>query len=518
MTDNTATRVAKLGTAESSENTLSALSVASQQFAEEAKAIADKLRQRADEPKSLHPTASVESYTSFSNQLAGCIFVGHTNTDMDSIGSALASAVLYGGVPARSAGGGDVPREVNGEIMHALAFAGLELPPFFQDIPGAMDSDGPPVCFVDTNHPTQMVAPMPSQLARIRGCIDHHNLVLQTPTPIFMDVRPWGSCCSIIAHNYMRMGTPMPQPIAKILLCGILSDTINLVSPTTTDADRVMMAMLARLAEVDAELDTIAQKQFKAKTASFAALSPFAMVRADMKCFQAKSGTRFAWATIEVLETTEIYAKAPQIIGELRLLKEAKEKEYRAANTDHPTLSYAFLSVVDITEQTSQVLLCGGREVALAKMAFKGTLSRAPGMNGRLFAELAASKHLRPELTMMNLGSRVSRKLEFVPPVMAALDSGTVDQVSGLPHEMVAKIMALDVSDELVPLVFEEHDGTCADGSCLNRTLSSPREESRGLLGVIEGQSLPTLGLVTRDQREAAKANPPPPNTPPAAE
>ena len=44
-----------------------------------------------------------------------------------------------------------------------------------------------------------------------------------------------------------------------------------------------------------------------------------------------------------------------------------------------------------------------------------GTLSRAPGMSERAFAELAASKNLRPELTMMDLGSIVSRKLEFVP-------------------------------------------------------------------------------------------------------
>jgi hypothetical protein len=45
-----------------------------------------------------------------------------------------------------------------------------------------------------------------------------------------------------------------------------------------------------------------AQLQFRAKTASFVALSPFALVQADMKCFQSTSGVRFAWATVEVTD------------------------------------------------------------------------------------------------------------------------------------------------------------------------------------------------------------------------
>lgn len=80
--------------------------------------------------------------------------------------------------------------------------------------------------------------------------------VLQTGTPIFLDIRPWGSCCSIIAHNYVRRGKMMSQGVARILLCGILSDTINLMSPTTTDADRIALVMLTAVARVD-DLDLV---------------------------------------------------------------------------------------------------------------------------------------------------------------------------------------------------------------------------------------------------------------------
>ena len=70
-----------------------------------------------------------------------------------------------------------------------------------------------------------------------------------------------------------------------------------------------------------------------------------------------------------------IYAKAPDLIGELRLLKESKEAQYADAGEENPKLPYAFLSVVNLCTQTSQILLCGGREVALARAAFGGTSS-----------------------------------------------------------------------------------------------------------------------------------------------
>jgi len=106
-----------VGTYDSSDLDLSAVSHATVDFKDQATAIADKLRQRAVEDISQHPTASVEVFSNHSNQLGGCIFVGHTNTDMDSVASAIAAAQLYGGVAARSAGGGEDPRKVNGEPL-----------------------------------------------------------------------------------------------------------------------------------------------------------------------------------------------------------------------------------------------------------------------------------------------------------------------------------------------------------------------------------------------------------------
>ena len=56
--------------------------------------------------------------------------------------------------------------------------------------------------------------------------------------------------------------------------------------------------------------------------------------------------------------------------------------------------------------------------------AFGGALSAAPGMDTARFEQLAASPYLKVEETMMDLGPRVSRKKQFLPPVAELLESG----------------------------------------------------------------------------------------------
>ena len=119
--------------------------------------------------------------------------------------------------------------------------------------------------------------------------------------------------------------------------------------------------------------------------------------------------------------------------------------------------------------------------------AFGGALSAAPGMDTARFEQLAASPYLKVEETMMDLGPRVSRKKQFLPPVAELLESGW------------SPTQPISAEEELAPIVQVIHDGgpaVCEDGACLNRKLQSPR-------GV--------FGVVTAAQRLKAKAMPPPP-------
>jgi manganese-dependent inorganic pyrophosphatase len=93
----------------------------------------------------------------------------------------------------------------------------------------------------------------PERASHIVGLIDHHAIAesYSTKGPTFLDVRPWGSMASIVAHSYIRDGKTLEVPYARILLCAILSDTLALRSPTTTQADRLMVALLEVMGGVD---------------------------------------------------------------------------------------------------------------------------------------------------------------------------------------------------------------------------------------------------------------------------
>ena len=55
--------------------------------------------------------------------------------------------------------------------------------------------------------------------------------------PIDVVIRPWGSTATIVAQLFFANNQQIPQTIAKLLVCGILSDTTNLESSSTTTWD-----------------------------------------------------------------------------------------------------------------------------------------------------------------------------------------------------------------------------------------------------------------------------------------
>ena len=130
----------------------------------------------------------------------------------------------------------------------------------------------PPFCVVSLlpANVLQMVAALredPERASRIVGLIDHHAIAesYSTKGPTFMDVRPWGSMASIVAHSYIRDGRTLEVPYARILLCAILSDTLALRSPTTTPADRLIVSLLSVMGDVEEPLE-LAKRMFRAKT------------------------------------------------------------------------------------------------------------------------------------------------------------------------------------------------------------------------------------------------------------
>lgn len=90
--------------------------------------------------------------------------------------------------------------------------------------------------------------------ANILEIIDHHNIgTIGTNMPISFRNMPVGSTNTIIYKLYKEAGVIIPKEIAGLMLSGILSDTLILSSPTTTDIDVNTVKNLAKLADVDYE-------------------------------------------------------------------------------------------------------------------------------------------------------------------------------------------------------------------------------------------------------------------------
>jgi inorganic pyrophosphatase/exopolyphosphatase len=66
-------------------------------------------------------------------------------------------------------------------------------------------SDRASVCLVDHQQVTQFAECLRED--QVCGIIDHHSLQTKTVTtggPIYIDVRPWGSACTILAFEFFQ--------------------------------------------------------------------------------------------------------------------------------------------------------------------------------------------------------------------------------------------------------------------------------------------------------------------------
>ena len=108
------------------------------------------------------------------------------------------------------------------------------------------------VILVDHNEKLQSVDGLDE--AEILEIIDHHNLgSITTNNPINFRNMSVGSTCTIIYNLFMEKDVEIPKDIAGALISGILSDTLILKSPTTTDRDREAIDALSKIIGINYE-------------------------------------------------------------------------------------------------------------------------------------------------------------------------------------------------------------------------------------------------------------------------
>ena len=146
---------------------------------------------------------------------------------------------------------------------------------------GPNDYEKQKVILVDHNNFAQSVDGLDE--ADILEIIDHHNLgAIGTSLPINFRSKPVGCTSTMIYDMYKEERVAIPKNMAGLMLSAILSDTLLLTSPTTTEDDRFAAVKLASIAKVD--IDTYGIEMLKAAS-SIEGKSPEELIKTDFKSY-----------------------------------------------------------------------------------------------------------------------------------------------------------------------------------------------------------------------------------------
>jgi manganese-dependent inorganic pyrophosphatase len=198
---------------------------------------------------------------------------------------------------------------------------------------------------VDHNELSQAVSG--ADEVEIIEIIDHHRLgALTTQQPILFRNEPVGSTSTIVADCFFRQNVELTKPIAGLLLAGLVSDTLNLTSPTTTGRDREILPRLEIIAGVNAREFT--DKLFA--SGSLLTLKPAPQaITTDAKEYR-ENGHTFSVAQIEEIGFDQFWKRKDELLVAL--------EDYRRGRN----YIFSALMVTDVVGQESLMLVAGQKK------------------------------------------------------------------------------------------------------------------------------------------------------------
>lgn len=195
---------------------------------------------------------------------------------------------------------------------------------------------------VDHNELSQAVEG--ADKVEILEIIDHHRIgSFTTHQPILFRNEPVGSTSTIVADCFFRDDVELPQSIAGLLLAGLVADTLNLTSPTTTATDKYVLGRLEKISGVNARDFT--EKLFA--SGSLLMQHPAAQaINTDCKEYT-EDGIHFSVAQIEEIGFNQFWKRKTELLDALEAFRQSK--------------GYAFsaLLVTDVNSQSSLLLVVG---------------------------------------------------------------------------------------------------------------------------------------------------------------
>jgi manganese-dependent inorganic pyrophosphatase len=234
------------------------------------------------------------------------------------------------------------------------------------------------VVLVDHAEQAQSVAGV--EQAEIVEILDHHHIgSIETRVPVRATFDPVGSTATLVIERFRQSGMEPTHAAATMLLGAILSDTVILNSPTTTERDHAVIEYLEQVLAVDA---TAFGREMFENTSDLAQVPAAEIVTRDAKDYEA-GGHTLRIAQVETVGK-DLGERRDELIGALEAVRERE---------GHALVA---LMVTDILAKGSKLYLSGERPV----------VERAFG---------------RQEDGVIDLPGVMSRKKQVAPRLLAAL-------------------------------------------------------------------------------------------------
>ena len=302
---------------------------------------------------------------------------GHKNPDTDAIVAAKAYSYLQNklGADTEAVALG----EPNEETQFVLDYFNEPAPRVIKTASNEVDA----VMLIDHNEAQQSVDDIKD--VQVTHVVDHHRIAnFETSAPLYYHAEPLGCSSTIILKEFKQHGVEVPANIAGMMLSAIISDTLLLKSPTTTDEDVAAVKELAKIAGVDYEkygLDML-----KAGT-NLASKSDETLISQDAKSFD-MNGTQVRVDQINTVDLNEVFDREDGLRAAIE--KQNKENGY----------DLFLLMVTNILNSDTRLLVVGEPQSVV---------------------EQAFGKKL--EDNKMDLPGVVSRKKQIVPPLETAFNA-----------------------------------------------------------------------------------------------
>lgn len=299
------------------------------------------------------------------------LIFGHKNPDTDTICSTMVKERF------NKKTGCKFPKAVrlgniNKETQYVLNYLGLEAPELIENI-----EEGQKVILVDHNEFGQSVNGI--EKAKIMGVVDHHRIAnFETSEPLYYLAKPYGCTSTILYQEYKHRNFEISKEEAILMASAIISDTLLLKSPTTTEHDIKALEELEKIAGIDIKEYGLEMLKAGTDLDDFTAKE---LVNLDAKSLE-KNGVKFVIAQVNTVSIEDVLKRQEELENAMK--EEIKENG----------LNIFVLAITDILNSNSEIIALGDK-VDVVEKAFDKKLE-----NNRAFLEgvVSRKKQLLPNI------------------------------------------------------------------------------------------------------------------------